>query len=75
MDKLNRYGRMRLDYLRRSQPELLERIERNGTLFNHLLASQRRLELELEQLVYAGVEEDAAEGYVIQEFIQNPDLF
>jgi hypothetical protein len=74
MDKLNRFGQMRLDYLRTCQPALLERIKRNGTLFHHLLSSQRSIEWDLEQLVFSGLEEEAAERYVIQEYIQNPDL-
>jgi hypothetical protein len=74
MEKLNRFGRMRLDYLRTCQPALLERIESTGTLFKHLLSSQRSIEWDLEQLVFAGLEEEAAERYVIQEHIRKPGL-
>jgi hypothetical protein len=74
MDKLNRYGRMRLKYLRTCRPEVLETIRRSGALLNHLLTSQRRIAWDLDQMVFAGVEEGAAERYVIQEHIRNPEL-
>ena len=74
MNELNRYGQMRLDYLTSRRPQLLERIECNGSLLSHLITFQRTVAWELGQMISAGVEEDAAERYVIREYIQNPDL-
>ena len=74
MEQLNRFGRMRLDYLKTCRPELLLRIENEGRLQEHLLALQRHVEWELGQLIAAGMEEETAEFYVLQEFLHSPDL-
>lgn len=74
MDKLNRFGRIRLDYLRTCRPDLLLRLEREGSLHDHLLTSQRNVEWELGQLVSAGMEEETAEHYLLGEILHNPDL-
>lgn len=72
MDKLNRFGRLQLKYLQATRPELLQ-VEKNGLLFKRFLASQCSMEWEFEQLVFAGVEEDAAGRYVIEEFFRTDD--
>ncbi|AMV73686.1 hypothetical protein JCM30471_21050 [Desulfuromonas carbonis] len=74
MDQLNRFGRMRLDYLTTCRPDLLLRIEREGRLQEHLLALQRHIDWELEQMMAAGLEEEKAESYLLGEFLHNPDL-
>jgi hypothetical protein len=74
MNKLNRYGQMRLEFLRTCRPELLQRYEGSGTLFDHLLTSQRHIAWELEQLLFAGLDEETAERYVIEEYIRNPEI-
>jgi hypothetical protein len=74
MEQLNRFGRMRLDYLKTCRPELLLRIENEGRLQEHLLALRRHVEWELGQLIAAGMEEETAEFYVLQEFLHSPDL-
>ena len=74
MEQLNRFGRMRLDYLRTCRPELLLRIEGEGRLQEHLLALQKHVEWELGQLIAAGLEEDTAEFYVLREFLHSPEV-
>jgi len=74
MNKPDRYGEMCRDYLRARHPRLLEKTERNDMLFEHLLAAQRSIEWEMGQLIAAGVEEDAAKRYVIEEYLRNPEL-
>ena len=74
MEQLNRFGRMRLDYLKTCRPELLLRFENEGRLQEHLLTLQRHVEWELGQLIAAGMEEETAEFYVLQEFLHSPDL-
>jgi len=73
MDKLNRFGRLQLRYLQDSQPDLLTQIQNNSALVNHFLAARCSMEWEFEQMVFAGVEEDAAERYVIEEFFRIHD--
>lgn len=74
MDQLNRFGRMRLEYLTTCRPDLLLRIEREGRLQEHLLGLQRHIDWELGQMVAAGMEEETAEAYLCSEFLHNPDL-
>ena len=73
MEGLNRFGRMRLDYLTTCRPDLLLRIEREGRLQQHLLELQRHIEWELGQMMAAGMEEETAESY-LGEFLHAPDL-
>lgn len=74
MEELNRFGRMRLDYLATCRPELLRRIEGEGRLREYLLTLQRHVEWELGQMLAAGLEEETAEFYLRQEYLHNPDL-
>jgi len=74
MEQLNRFGRMRLDYLKTCRPELLLRIEGAGRLQEHLLALQKHVEWELGQLMAAGLEEETAEFYVLREFLHRPEV-
>ena len=74
MEQLNRFGRMRLDYLKTCRPELLVRIEGEGRLQEHLLTLQKHVEWEWGQLVAAGLEEETAEYYVLREFLHSPEV-
>jgi hypothetical protein len=74
MEQLNRFGRMRLDYLKTCRPELLLRIEGEGRLQEYLLALQKHVEWELGQLMAAGLEEETAEFYVLREFLHSPEV-
>ena len=69
MDRINRYGLLRLQYLKTRRPHQLADIERRKLLEKHLLDCQYQVELELGQLISAGLEDDKAEQYVLDEFI------
>lgn len=69
MENLNRFGILRLQFLQTSKPELLEEMRHTGALEDHLLTSQRSAEWELGQLIFAGMEEEKAERYVLREYI------
>lgn len=69
MKMLNRYGRMRLRYLKKTDPFLFEQLKRSGALREHILSVQKNAEFEIGQLTSAGLEEFEAERYVLQECI------
>lgn len=66
---LNRYGRMRLRYLKKSNPSLFFQLKTSGALRAHILNVQKNAEFEIGQLTSAGLEEYDAEMYVLQECI------
>lgn len=70
MNELNHFGELRLEFLKTRRPDLLRVMERGGMLERHLLRLQRSAEIELEQLVFAGMVEEKAEAYVRQEYIE-----
>ncbi len=69
MEHLNRFGKLRLDYLQTRKPQMLRSMEKGGLLVRHLLTSQKNAHWEWEQLVFAGMDEAAAEALVLQEYI------
>jgi len=75
MNRLNHFGRIRLDYLRTCRPRLLQRLIRENSLQAHLLASQRNVEWELGQLTAAGMDAETAESYLLGEILHNPEPF
>lgn len=69
MKQLNRYGLLRLQYLKSFHPRILQELQNLDSLENHLLDFQRQVELEIEQLVFAGMEDHEAERHVIEEYL------
>lgn len=69
MNQLTRFAKLRLDYLETRKPQLLNSMKQEGLLEAHLRNSQQYAKWELEQLVFAGMDEEAAEHLVLQEFI------
>lgn len=69
MEHLDRFGKLRLDYLQARKPQLLMSMKQGGLLEAHLLKSQQCAKWELEQLVFAGMDEESAEHLVLQEVI------
>ena len=69
MNPLNRFAKLRLDYLETSKPQLLISMKNAGLLEAHLRNSQEYATWELEQLDLAGMDEEVAEHLVLQEFI------
>jgi hypothetical protein len=69
MNHINRYGLLRLQFLKARKPHLLADIEKHQQLENHLMDLQYQVEMELGQLIFAGLEDDWAEQYVLREFI------
>ena len=68
--QLNRFGRLRLTHLENQRQGLLKHMEEEGLLEAHLLAVQRRAYMEYEQLLMAGMEEQAAEAFIIRDILQ-----
>jgi hypothetical protein len=81
MEQINRYGLLQLQYLKAFQPQLLTELKNRQCLEDHLLEFQRRVEMEVGQLVFAGLEDEEAERYVIEEYLMDrgaaarPQLF
>jgi hypothetical protein len=71
MRELNRYGFLRLQFLKTVKTDLLEKMRNAGTLETHLMESQRLAQLEFEQMVFAGVNEAKADRLVLEEYIQS----
>ncbi|MEZ4601724.1 MAG: hypothetical protein R2940_18190 [Syntrophotaleaceae bacterium] len=69
MEQINRYGLLRLQYLKAFQPQLLSDLNNRQCLEDHLLDFQRQMEMEVGQLVFAGLEDEEAERYVIEEYL------
>lgn len=69
MGKLNHYGKLRLRYLQKNRPEFLTVMEENGRLSRHLLQAQRFAAWEFERLLFSGMDEKAAEEYVLSEYV------
>ncbi|MHB1400285.1 MAG: hypothetical protein ACYDAI_17645 [Trichloromonadaceae bacterium] len=69
MNQPNRFATLRLDYLQARKPQLLNSMRKEGLLEAHLLKSQQCAKWELEQLLFAGMDEESAEHLVLQEFI------
>jgi len=69
MKNLNRYGLLRLQYLKTFHPSVLQILQNRNELETHLLDFQRQFEMELDQLFFAGLEEYEAERYVLAEYL------
>ncbi|OHB29198.1 MAG: hypothetical protein A2X84_05940 [Desulfuromonadaceae bacterium GWC2_58_13] len=69
MKHLTRFGILRLQFLQSCKPELLQEMQHAGALEDHLVSSQRSAEWELDQLIFAGMEEEEAELFILNEYI------
>ncbi|BCR06813.1 hypothetical protein DESUT3_38820 [Desulfuromonas versatilis] len=69
MENLNHFGMMRLTYLQTRKPRLLLSMKRSGVLEKHLLNAQKSAAWEWEQLIFAGMEQEAADQFVLNEYI------
>lgn len=69
MKHLDRYGHLRLAHLQTRKPHLYHSMQNSELLIEHLLHSQKQAKWEFEQMVSAGMDEEAAEHLVLQEFI------
>lgn len=69
MEQLNRFGKMRLEYLHSTKPAQLDAMRRSGGLEKHLLSLQRSALWDWDQMVSAGLREEQAEQYVLREHI------
>lgn len=69
MNHLDRFGKLRLEYLQVRKPHLFSSMKSSEMLEEHLLHSQKHAKWEFEQLVSAGMDEEAAEHLVLREYI------
>ena len=57
---LNRYGRMRLDYLEQNEPNLCDQMMLEGTLYPHLAEINSTVNRQIEQTVQLLMQQTAA---------------
>jgi len=69
MEQVNRYALLRLQYLKAFHPHVLRELQKTQCLEEHLLEFQRQVEMEVGQLAFAGLDDEEAERYVIEEYL------
>lgn len=70
MNHLDRFGKLRLEYLQTRQPRQFSWLKNSELLEEHLLRWQKHAKWEFEQLVSAGMDDESAEHLVLREYIR-----